>query len=99
MKKPDFWPEHINFAKAPINWSLKAAQFRNASKVLYKAYKKAQQYEPEPGTKITDEKYQKATEGKGTKLPIIVNIGYAIELILKAIIIQNDHSVIPKMVR
>jgi len=93
MNRPSFWPEHIEFARSPGNWFNKSIQFQSAAEILFKAYAEAQRSGPPP--QLNDD-FGKWQQGLSTHMPCIICLGYAIELMFKALIVQNDPEVIPE---
>jgi len=90
-----FWPSHIERARDPENWLRKSYHFKFAAEVLYDAYSKAQRFDlrslsgVDTRTSVELAEWQK---GLSSLMPCIVCLGYSMELMFKALIVQKDPA-------
>ena len=89
------WPKNLELARNADNWATKASAFKCAAAILCEEYTTAQNNVPSEGTPTTCRGFQLWSRRLAVALPALVCLGYAIELKLKALLVQADPNVIP----
>lgn len=94
-----FWPNHIKAVRNSDSWLSKSYQFKSAAIVLYDAYSKSQRVDFLSLIGVDTRKSVEIAEwqkGLSSVMPCIVCLGYSMELMFKALIVQNNPELIPE---